>query len=357
LRPQLEAVVSETEVPKRFAIKLITKGAFIRLAVFAALVGAIGLCAYLVMISMPGKSYAGPLPPLTAAQISLRKELASYVDKVAGQIGERNVFHYKSLTEAVDFLESALVSAGCKPDRQNFQVEHQTCCNLQVEFKGIERPQEIIVVGAHYDSVYGSPGANDNVSGVAAVLALARHFANKQHRRTLRLVLFPNEEPPFFQTAGMGSLVYAKNCRAKNEDIIAMLSLECIGYYSNAPQSQKYPFPLNLIYPSTGNFIGFVSNLSSRGLLHRAIASFRQHCQFPSQGGAVPEFIPGIGWSDHWAFWQAGYPAIMITDTAPFRYPHYHDPEDRPEKLNYEALARVVSGIQAVVGDLVESDK
>ena len=200
--------------------------------------------------------------------------------------------------------------------------------------------------------MYGSPGANDNASAVAAVLAIARYFADKETARTLRFVLFVNEEPPFFQTDHMGSLVYAKRCREKGDEIIAMLSLETIGFYSSQPKSQKYPFPFNLVYPSTGNFIGFVSNFSSRKLLHTVISSFRKNCKFPSQGGAIPEIIPGINWSDHWSFWQQDYPAIMVTDTAVFRYPYYHSPEDTPDKIDYDRLTRVVSGLQFVIAEI-----
>lgn len=134
-----------------------------------------------------------------------------------------------------------------------------------------------------------------------------------------------------------------------------MLSLESLGYYSDQPGSQKYPFPIGLLYPSTGNFVGFASNLSSRALLHRSIKTFRAHAKFPSQGAALPEGIPGVGWSDHWAFWQVGYPAIMITDTAIFRNPNYHKATDTPNTLDYNRLARVTEGIEAIIRDLASA--
>jgi hypothetical protein len=345
----------ESRHKSKFAIKIITRGAIIRLAVLAAVAAIFCVWAEFAMIKMPGKSYSGKLPGLTNDQKELREELIRDVKKLAGQIGERNIWHYKSLAAAADFIGESLIAAGYKVSRQNYPVEDKTCCNVEVEITGTTQPQQIVIVGAHYDSVYGSPGANDNASAVAATLALARYFAGRQTGRTLRIVFFANEEPPFFQTSQMGSTVYAKNCRAKGENIIAMLSLETIGYYSDEPGSQKYPFPFNLLYPSTGNFIGFVSNLSSRKVLHTALTSFRKNCEFPSQGGAVPEIVPGIGWSDHQSFWRCGYPAIMITDTAPYRYPWYHQPDDTPDKLDYDRLARVVSGLRAVIADLVEA--
>lgn len=306
------------------------------------------------MTKVPGKSFTGQLPPLTAAELLMRSELERDVEKLAGQIGQRNIWHYKSLAAAADFIESSLDKTCYRISRQNFLAQNKTCCNIEAVLTGTKYPEQVVIIGAHYDSVFGCPGANDNGSAVAATLALARCFADKKPARTLRFVLFAHEEPPFFQTDEMGSLIYARNCRAKGDHIIAMLCLECIGYYTDEPNSQKYPFPFNFVYPSTGNFIGFVSNFASRKLLHTVVASFRDKCQFPSEAGAVPEIVPGIAWSDQWSFWQQGYPAIMITDTAPFRYPYYHEPEDTPDKISYDGLTRVVSGIKHVIADLTE---
>ena len=199
------------------------------------------------------------------------------------------------------------------------------------------------------------PGANDNGSGPAALLELARAFAGARPARTLRFVAFVNEEPPHFQTDAMGSLVYARGCRERGERVVAMLSLETIGYYTDAPGSQNYPFPLGLFYPSEGNFLGFVGNTASEQLVFDAIGSFRRHTRVPSEGGVLDERLPGIGWSDHWSFWQMGYPAIEITDTAPFRYAHYHEATDTPDKLDYDGFARVVVGLERVIADLAIS--
>ena len=151
----------------------------------------------------------------------------------------------------------------------------------------------------------------------------------------------------------MGSVVYAKQCRKHREKIVAMLSLETIGYYTDERGTQHYPFPFSLFYPSTGNFIGFVGNTLSAGLVRDVVASFRHHAKFPSEGGALPGAVPGIGFSDQWAFWQEGYPGVMVTDTAPFRYPYYHTREDTPDKVRYDHLARVVAGLEGVIGDIV----
>ena len=190
---------------------------------------------------------------------------------------------------------------------------------------------------------------------MAGVLELARSFAGKPASRTIRFVFFGTEEPPSFPTGAMGSRHYADAARARGDRIVAMLSIESIGYYSTEPGSQRYPFPLNLLYPDVGDFIGFVSNLKSGPLVRRAIATFRSAVPFPTQGAAVPSWVPGVWWSDHWSFWRQGYQAIMITDTAPFRNPFYHTSQDTPDKLDYGRMARVVDGLEAVVSDLAGS--
>src|SRR6267143_6546291 len=282
---------------------------------------------------MPGRNVSSAAR-LSAADIALRTELAADVQTLAGEIGERNMLRYPQLNAAADFIEDSFSRAGLPPRRDIYELEGRACHNIEAEIRGV-RP-EILVVGAHYDSVFGSPGANDNASGVAGLLALARRFAGKPCGKTLRFVAFVNEEPPYFQTEQMGSLVYAKRSKARGDQIAAMISLETIGYFSDAPHSQTYPSPgLGVFYPTTGNFIGFVSNVQSRALLRRVIALFRRHAKIPSEGASLPAFIPGVSWSDQWSFWQHGYLDIMVTDTAPFRYPYYHSSNDTPDKLNY----------------------
>ena len=332
-------------------IQLINRKAKKRLTILGIIIGTIILGVWFIVIWMPGKSYQSSLPPLNSKEITLELALKQDIEKIASV--EHNFLHYQNLVAAANFLEESLINAGYEVQRQEYQIGNKTYSNLEVEIKGTEKPEEIIVIGAHYDSVMGVPGANDNGSGAAAVLELARVFSNKKTARTLRFVEFVNEEPPFFQTENMGSLVYAKACRDRRENIVAMFSLDTMGYYSNKPGSQLYPFPLKLFYPSAGNFITFVSNFASRKLVHQAISSFRRHAQFPSEGVVLPEDFPGVGWSDHWSFWQQGYPGIMLTDTAPARYPYYHTPEDTLDKIQYDNLARVVTGLESVIVELV----
>jgi Zn-dependent M28 family amino/carboxypeptidase len=280
------------------------------------------------------------------------EHLRQHTQTLAETIGERNLWRYGELRAAADYCERSLAMRGWTVSVQEFSVDGSSVRNIEAVKPGAKHPAEVIVVGAHYDTVVGSPGANDNGSGVAALLELCRLLGTERLKRTVRLVAFVNEEPPYFRTPHMGSMVYARRCRLQEENITGMLSLETIGCYSNTRGSQKYPPPLHLLYPSTGNFIGFVGNLRSRRLVTSCVKAFRQATDFPIQSISAPGWIMGLGWSDHWAFWRYGFPAVMVTDTALFRYPYYHDRDDTPEKLDFESMARVVTGLRGVLVDL-----
>ncbi len=323
----------------------------VRFALVAMLLAAIYV--WWTMIRMPGASYQGELPAADAGLQTLTDELRRDVQQLSVEIGERNLRHRPwQLAGAAKYIEHQFSVAGLESLRQTYEVDGQECSNLIAELPGQSRSAEIVVIGAHYDTFAGTPGANDNTTGVAGMLAVARFMARHHPERTLRFVAFVNEEPPYFQTDDMGSRVYARECRQKNEQIVAMLSLEMLGYYSDEPGSQTYPPPLGLIYSSRANFIGLIGNTASRDLAWQIVGSFRRHESFPSEGAAVPAAIPGVGFSDQWSFWQERYPAIMVTDTAFFRYAHYHRPDDTIDKLNFDRMARVVRGLQQVVLDL-----
>lgn len=297
------------------------------------------------------RPHRNPLPPATPDQIRLAGEVRRDVEALAA-IGPRSIFIPGSLPSAAAHIERAFRDSGYDVQKQRFSADGVPVENVWVEIGGRSRPSEIVVIGAHYDSVDISPGADDNASGVAALLAIARRIHSAETKRTIRLIAFTNEEPPMFTSAQMGSYVHARHAREHGENIVGMLSLESIGYYDPRPRSQRYPPPLSLMYPSTGDFIGFAGNLRSRALIAKCVESFRRHAQFPAESAALPELIQEIGWSDQWSFWQFGYPALMVTDTAPFRNPHYHAATDRPETLDYDRLARVTEGLVGVTLDL-----
>jgi len=309
------------------------------------------------MTQMPGSSQVGPLPPSSGEEAELRERLQGHVAVLAGAIGERNLWRYEALQAAADYIEQSLRTMGYRVSSQDYVVEGKTVRNIEAERTGAVLPGEIVLLGAHYDSVAGSPGANDNASGVAALLELARRLSEDLPARSVRFVAFANEEPPFFYTGAMGSRVYARRAAARGEKIVAMLSLETIGYYSKAPGSQRYPFPFGFFYPDQGNFIAFVGNLASRELVRRCVRSFRSHTAFPAEGLAAPGWMGGVHWSDHWSFWREGYPALMVTDTALYRYAHYHARTDTPDQIDYERLARVVAGLHRASLDLAATKR
>jgi len=282
----------------------------------------------------------------------LEKDLKAHVRVLADDIGPRNVFNPKNLEEAFLYLRRFWEEMGYEVKVETFQAEGHTCRNAAVEIPSRSASDEIVVVGAHYDTVGYSPGANDNGSAVAGLLELSRLFKEVSPRPTLRFVAFVNEEPPFFKTHNMGSLVYAKGCRRRGEKIVAMVCLETIGYYRKEKGTQKYPFPLSACYPDTGDFLAVVGNLQSKPLVQSFARHFMEESDFPIQCAALFGLVPGIDWSDHWSFWEVGYPAIMLTDTALFRYPYYHTTEDTPDKLDYHSLARVTYGIHKALRGL-----
>ena len=294
---------------------------------------------------MPGKSYAGPLPPLSALDQALAVRLRKHVESLAAK--ERNT----DLDTPARYIAAAFAEYGLEPVTQDFPSGGRTVRNIEVQAK----TDSLVVVGAHYDTVPGSPGADDNASAVAALIELAGMLASEE--LPIRFVAFANEELPYFMGPEMGSWNSARRSRERKESVRAMLSLEMLGYYRDEPRSQHYPPPLGLFYPDRANFIAFVGDLGARGLVRQCVSLFRKHAKFPSQGVAAPSFVPGIAWSDHWSFRNHGFAAIMVTDTAFNRYPHYHLPSDTPEKLDYERLARVTLGLVGVIRELATENR
>ncbi len=271
--------------------------------------------------------------------------LRDHIEHLAGDIGERNVFRPQALADAADYIAEIWRGQAYDVEYQWYEVMGQRCANLEITRWGSDRAAEILLLGAHYDSVNGSPGANDNASGIAALMEISRAFADMKPTMTVRFVAFVNEEPPFFMQGQQGSMVYAQAARDRGDDIRIMVALETIGYYNDEQGSQHYPPLFRWFYPDRGNFVAFVSNLSSRRSMRRAVRHFRAGSDFPIEHVATFAFIPGVDWSDHRSFWLHGYRAFMITDTALYRYPYYHSARDTPDELAYPQLARVTEGL------------
>lgn len=282
----------------------------------------------------------------------LTDRLRNHVFHLAGDVGERNVYRSHALHAAEEYIRSVWVDQGYEVSTQPYQVSGVRCANLEVTCRGSCCSERIILVGAHYDSVLGSPGADDNASAVASLLELSRLFAVVVPGLSVRFVAFVNEEPPFCFTSEQGSMVYARSASRRHDDIWLMLSLEMLGYYRHEPNTQRYPPLLRFFFPDSADFVGFVSNLSSRGALRKLVRAFRGASDFPVEHLSLPPIIPGLGWSDHRSFWRHGYKAVMVTDTAFYRNPYYHTAQDTPDTLDYDALAAVTEGLFGAISQL-----
>lgn len=316
-----------------------------------ALVVMLVLVAGVVTVTMPGVSRRGELAPLTPAQEGWVVRLRQHVTVLAGRIGDRNVTaHPRSLALAARYIAWQWQEMGFGVAEQEFTSMGRQVRNLEVTLPGTGDGH--LIVGAHYDTPHGTPGADDNASGVAVLLELGRALRGRPLGCTVHLVAFVNEEHPFFKTGEMGSRVHAQRARREGWRVAGMFSLESLGYYDTRAGSQGYPQPLSLFYPDTGDFLAFVADSGSRDLLFAAITAFRRQGVLPSEGLAAPAWIPGVDWSDHVSYWEEGYPAVMVTDTAIYRNPHYHSERDLPETVDHGRLARVGEGLAAVVAEL-----
>lgn len=275
----------------------------------------------------------------------IQQNLRLHVQELAGTIGERNVFRPRALHAARDYIEEIWRNQGYSVTLQEYEAYGVRCANLEVTILGASRPSEILLLGAHYDSVRGSPGANDNGSGVAALLEIARLLTHTRPETTVRLVAFVNEEPPFFGTSRQGSAIYAKAAKGRGDDIRLMMALETIGYYRDEPGTQSYPPFFRYFYPDRGDFLALISDFESLPVIRHVASVFRAHSDFPVEYAGVFRWVPGVTWSDHLPFWRRGYRAMMATDTAFHRYPHYHTSDDTPDKLNYPMFARATEAL------------
>lgn len=317
--------------------------------VAVAIFAGAALLAYAVV--WPLQPYRHRLPHLSSEDAAVAGRLRDHVAAIASV--PHNIDHFAALEAAACYIERQLVTMGHRPQSQDFSVAGWPVRNIAITLEPEAGAQPTsgggppsVLIGAHYDSPDDSPGANDNGTGVAALIEIARTFAdNPPANARLTIVFFVNEEAPWGKTEHMGSLVHARSLVAAGERLDGMIALETLGYFSEARGSQKFPFPFGLVYPDVGNFVAFVGLPRARSFVHRALRAFRAETQFPSIGGIAPGFLKGIDLSDHWAYDRCGFPAMMITDTAPFRNPHYHTVGDLPHTVDYDSLARITNGL------------
>lgn len=271
---------------------------------------------------------------------------------LAGEIGPRGMFRPHALRAAAEYIRGEMQRMGYAVTAEPVIASGRVSHNLIAERPGTEPDGGIWLAAAHYDTVASTPGADDNASAVAALLEMARDFTERAPRDTMRFAAFTNEEFPHFASSAQGAMVHAAGCRDRRERIRLMASLEMLGYYNPEPGSQRYPLGLSACYPDTGDFLALIGLLRHGRALRRLVAAFREATNFPCEYLATPFWLPALVRSDHFAFWQHGFPSVMATDTADFRNPHYHGPSDTPDTLDYPALARVTQGLSGAFARL-----
>jgi Zn-dependent M28 family amino/carboxypeptidase len=282
--------------------------------------------------------------------------LHRHVKHLSVDIGSRSVYEYDKIEATREYIVDCLEAFGYTPSLQTYTYSGRKYSNVIASRKGVKHPDETVIIGAHYDTVHGTPGADDNASAVATLLEIARALKGFSPDRTLKLIFFVIEEPPVFRSDHMGSYVYAKEAKARNENIKSMISLEMLGYYANEKGGQTFPFPMmSLIYPSTPNFIAVVGNLSSRNLVRKVKNSLRASSRIPVETLSAFSFVPGVDFSDHRSFWKMGYPAVMITDTAFYRNPNYHTETDTIDTLDFDKMSDLLRGLIQAAKDLTDS--
>jgi len=319
----------------------------IRFMLLVVLIFLLLLIAFWFWVTQPLLSRAHPNSERTVDPARLE----AHVRKLSIELGPRDVDHIENLDRVAAYIKDEFSQTTPQVSEQVYRVQGKTYRNVVAHF-GPES-EERIIVGAHYDTAGPLPGADDNASGVAGLIELARLLSRQQPPLRVELVAFSLEEPPYFRTTGMGSSVHAESLRNQNVQVRAMISLEMIGYFSDAPNSQSFPIAvLSAFYPSKGNFIGVVGRLSD-GLLARKVKSaMRSAAPLPVYSINAPQFVPGVDFSDQLNYWHAGYNAVMITDTAFYRNRNYHTAQDTAEKLDYKRMALVVEGVYAAVMNL-----
>jgi len=306
----------------------------------------------------PVSIYAGPKGMPDAATAA---RLRATVETLAVKIGERNHNLPKKLAEAEGYVRRELTAAGYEVRVQEYPVtppgwpKALVGRNFEVVVPAGSPHAPVLVVGAHYDSAPATPGADDNASGVAVLLELARRFKSfSGGRAELRLVAFGNEEPPYFWTDQMGSVAHARALKKEGRRVLGMASLEMLGFYSDAPGSQRYPRVISWFYPDTADFVAVVGTLGkSSAFLRRFAAGFTPPAGTRVIASRLPRIVPEINLSDHANYWKEGFPAVLVTDTSFLRYADYHALTDTPEKLDYTRMADVTAGLEAAITDLL----
>ncbi len=324
----------------------------------------------------------GPYPQNEGAPPTVALELRRMIEKLAGDIGERNLYRPANLERAQEWIESEFRRIGYRNVRRipvhvkgrNFGLaEDVTAWNIEAILPGSDSERGTIVIGAHYDSKVatpgwhdhgppvphrlGTPGANDNASGVAAILSIAAQLKDTRLRESIRFVAFVNEEPPFYQTEAMGSFVYAKMLRDEGVRNVRMITPETLGCYSLRLRDKRYGIVSLFGLPDYPSYVAFLGNLDSEGWIKQVAEPFSRLSRIEVRTLVLPELSNKVAWSDDWSFWQAGFPAFAVTDTAFLRHDDYHELNDIPDNIDYSPMAEVVWALGLVVEKLASGEE
>lgn len=287
--------------------------------------------------------------PISMAAPSVPVErLQAHVRMLSETLHPRSIGNPANLEAAADYVHEAFAASGAPVSDQWFEDRGEKFRNVIVRFGPVEGP--LLVIGAHYDSFDTTPGADDNASGVAGLIELAQLLGRHPPRQPVELVAYTTEEPPHFRNESMGSARHARSLSAAGRELSLMLSLEMIGWFDDAPGSQAYPFPgMSRFYSDRGDFIAIIGRFGDWAQARKVKAAMLGAGDLPAFSMNTSVLVPGVDLSDHRNYWNEGYPALMITDTAFYRNPHYHEAGDTYDKLDYRRMAQVVQGVFAVV--------
>lgn len=287
--------------------------------------------------------------PASSAGDDAARTARRHVEYLAAIQPARNHRNLLSLETAVKYIVHELTPFTQQIRLEEFKVKGRTYKNVIANFG--PKDADVIVLGAHYDVCGDQPGADDNASGVAGLLLIAKYLAANQAalKNNFELVFYSLEEPPHFRTEFMGSAVHAANLKKRRAPVKYMISLETIGYYSDAKGSQSYPPLLGLFYPGEGNFIALVGRSADSTLINFLKVGFMKSTNLKLVSLAAPPLVTGIDFSDHLNYWKHGYSAVMVTDTAFMRNDNYHEPGDTPETLDYAKIVEVARGVYGAV--------
>lgn len=314
----------------------------------------LGLCLLLLVFFLSQPISFGKSTSFDASVSA--SDLRAHVERLVNTPQPRNHINIESLNAAAEYISDQFSRLDCELEIQEFDVQEEVYKNISCIFRPTNSQinSKRIVVGAHYDVCEEQPGADDNASGVAGLLELAKLLHARKPTQEIELVAYTLEEPPYFRTNKMGSYIHAKSLQENNVQVAYMISLEMIGYFSDEENSQHFPIGfLGYIYPTKGNFIALIAPLKQTKLIRHIKSGFKANSNLPVYSMNAPAFIQGMDFSDHMNYTNLGFPALMVTDTSFLRNANYHEPTDTIDTLDFDKMKMVVEG---VYGSLLNSN-